>query len=166
VRKNHDTGILLFVKYPEKGQVKRRLTADLSEEIVQYLYRCFVDDTLAAIKKIDTDLFICFFPVDTEKKFHEWLGSTFSYLPQKGNDLGERMKNCFSDAFTKGFRKVVLMGATAQTFQEFFFKTHLQSYRPMTWFLVHHRMGATISSGLKIQPLPQVYSKKYIGVPQ
>jgi rSAM/selenodomain-associated transferase 1 len=111
VRKNHDTGILLFVKYPEKGQVKRRLTADLSEEIVQDLYRCFVDDTLAAIKKIDTDLFICFFPVDTEKKFHEWLGSTFSYLPQKGNDLGERMKNCFSDAFTKGFRKVVLMGS-------------------------------------------------------
>jgi rSAM/selenodomain-associated transferase 1 len=111
VKRNHDTCILLFVKYPEKGKVKRRLATDINKEIIQQLYRCFVDDTLATIKKIDTDLFICFFPADAEKKFHEWLGSTFSYLPQKGTNLGERMKNCFSEAFTKGFRKVVLIGS-------------------------------------------------------
>jgi rSAM/selenodomain-associated transferase 1 len=120
VKKNHDTCILLFVKYPEKGKVKRRLTTDLNEEIIQELYRCFVQDTLTTIKKIDTHLFICFFPVDLEKKFHEWLGSTFSYLPQKGTNLGERMKNCFSEAFTKGFRKVVLMGSDSPDLTEAF----------------------------------------------
>jgi rSAM/selenodomain-associated transferase 1 len=120
VKRNHDTCILLFVKYPEKGKVKRRLSTDLDEEIIQELYRCFVDDTLATIKKIDADRFICFFPTDMKKKFQEWLGTTFSFLPQKGTDLGERMKNCFSDAFTKGFRKVVLMGSDSPDLPEAF----------------------------------------------
>jgi rSAM/selenodomain-associated transferase 1 len=111
VTKNQDTCILLFVKYPEKGQVKLRLSADLNEEIVQELYRCFVQDTLATIKIIDAQLFICFLPIDAQKNFHEWLGSTFSFLPQEGVDLGERMKNCFSEVFTKGFRRAILIGS-------------------------------------------------------
>ncbi|HUT00213.1 MAG TPA: TIGR04282 family arsenosugar biosynthesis glycosyltransferase [Candidatus Thermoplasmatota archaeon] len=123
MRKNPNTCILLFVKYPEKGKVKRRLTTDIDEETIQELYRCFVDDTLTTIKKINTHLFICFFPVDAEKKFHEWLGSIFSFLPQKGTDLGEQMKNCFSDAFTKGFRKVVLMGSDSPDLPEAFLQS-------------------------------------------
>ena len=42
---------LLFVKYPEKGKVKLRLTTDIDEDIVVDLYRCFVHDTLETIKK-------------------------------------------------------------------------------------------------------------------
>jgi len=106
-----DACLLLFVKYPEKGKVKLRLSADLNEDIVQELYRCFVQDTLTTVKKIDSQLFICFLPVDAQKKFMKWLGSTLLYLPQNGTDLGERMKNSFTDVFTKGFRQAVLIGS-------------------------------------------------------
>jgi rSAM/selenodomain-associated transferase 1 len=109
--KSQETCILLFVKYPEKGKVKLRLSADLNEDTVEELYRCFVQDTLATIKKIDSQLFICFFPVDAQKKFLRWLGSTLLFLPQNGMDLGERMKNSFVDVFTKGFRLAVLIGS-------------------------------------------------------
>jgi hypothetical protein len=109
--KNQDACILLFVKYPEKGKVKCRLSADLSQDIVQDLYQCFVHDTLKTVKTIDTQLFICFLPVDAQEKFQRWLGENLQFLPQIGKDLGERMKNSFTDVFTKGFKKAVLMGS-------------------------------------------------------
>ena len=39
------------------------------------------------------------------------LGPEYRYLPQRGRDLGERMKNGFLDTFTRGFEKVVLIGS-------------------------------------------------------
>jgi len=109
--KSQETCILLFVKYPEKGKVKLRLSVDLNKDIVQELYRCFVQDTLTTVKKIDSHLFICFFPVELQKKFQKWLGSTLLFLPQNGEDLGERMKNSFTDVFTKGFQRAILIGS-------------------------------------------------------
>ena len=109
--KNQETCILLFIKYPDKGNVKMRLSVDLNEEIVQELYRYFVQDTLATVKKIDSQLFICYFPVEAQKKFQKWLGTTLLFLPQNGVDLGERMKNSFTDVFTKGFRRAILIGS-------------------------------------------------------
>ena len=108
---HHENCLLLFVKYPEKGQVKLRLSVDLDEELVQNLYRCFVQDTLATVNKITAQVFVCFLPVDAESKFREWLGTSHPFLPQEGTDLGERMKNCFSYAFSQGFRRAVLMGS-------------------------------------------------------
>jgi len=109
--KNQETCVLLFVKYPEKGKVKRRLSVDINEDIVRELYRCFVRDTLTTVKKIDSQLFICFFPVETQKKFRKWLGSTLLFLPQNGVNLGMRMKNSFIDVFTQGFQRAVLIGS-------------------------------------------------------
>jgi len=116
--KDQDTSILLFVKYPEKGKVKLRLSRDLDEDIVLELYRCFVQDTLVTIKKIDVPFFICFHPPDAQSKFQDWLGSTLQFLPQRGNDLGARMKNSFIEAFIKGFRKAILIGSDSPDLPE------------------------------------------------
>lgn len=129
--KNQDRCILLFVKYPEKGSVKHRLSVDLSEEIVQEIYTCFVRDTLSTVQNIDAQLMICFLPVDALERFRLWLGSTLLFLPQKGQDLGERMKNSFLSAFTKGFRCVILMGSDSPDLPEKFLKkafTELQTH--------------------------------------
>jgi uncharacterized protein len=109
--KNHDTCILLFVKYPTKGQVKRRLATNLSEDIVIGLYRAFVKDTLATIQKIQTTPLICITPRNAQKKFQKWLGETYTFVPQTGKDLGERMKNSFNYAFQHGFHRAVLIGS-------------------------------------------------------
>ncbi len=108
---SHDCCLLVFVKYPQKGKVKLRLSADLDKTIVQELYRCFVHDTLVTAQKINAQLRICFFPADEKEKFQEWLGNNLVFVPQKGSDLGERMKQCSSDACGEGFRRVVLIGS-------------------------------------------------------
>ena len=39
------------------------------------------------------------------------LGDEFSYIPQTGDDLGERMKLAFLRCFSEGARSVVLIGS-------------------------------------------------------
>ncbi len=103
--------LLLFAKYPEKGQVKTRLSAELDEDITVELYRNFVLDLLSMLKELRIQFQICFSPADSQEKFEKWLGTQYSYVPQQGDDLGQRMKNAFTHAFDQGFQRVVIIGS-------------------------------------------------------
>lgn len=106
-----DCCVLLFVKYPEKEQVKHRLAVGLSEEIAVELYRNFVLDTLSMLEGLSLSFYICFYPSTDQKKFFTWLGTQYLFLPQEGADLGKRMRSCFKRAFALGFHRVVLIGS-------------------------------------------------------
>ena len=54
---------------------------------------------------------VCFYPPDLKDKFVEWLGIRCLYLPQRGSDLGQRMKNSFTSAFNSHFNPVILIGS-------------------------------------------------------
>jgi glycosyltransferase A (GT-A) superfamily protein (DUF2064 family) len=103
--------ILIFIKSPERGMVKARLSEDIDEDTVLSLYRNFVLDLLETIRKGRHAFQIFFYPPGSKEKVSNWLGKGYSYMPQKGKDLGERMKNAFSRAFSEGFSKVLLMGS-------------------------------------------------------
>lgn len=120
--KNQHSCLLFFVKFPEKGKVKLRLSKDLNEEIVQELYQCFILDTLIMIEKMGIPFFICCSPPNKKNEFQSWLGSTHQYLTQKGKDLGERMKNSFKEVFPKGFQKAVLIGSDSPDLPEEYIK--------------------------------------------
>jgi rSAM/selenodomain-associated transferase 1 len=103
--------ILVFVRFPERGMIKSRLSKDLNEDIVLRLYKNFVFDILNTLKRGKHFLKICFHPPDSKEKISDWLGEVLPYMPQKGRDLGERMKNAFIDTFSDGFSKVILIGS-------------------------------------------------------
>jgi hypothetical protein len=111
IQNNNDCCVLLFVKYPEKEQVKHRLAVGLTEDIAVELYRNFVLDTLSMLDELSIPFFICFYPPTEQKKFFTWLGTQYQFLSQQGADLGERMRSCFEQAFTLGFQRVVLIGS-------------------------------------------------------
>jgi len=106
-----DGCILFFVKYPEKGRVKRRLSADLDEAITVELYKNFILDLLSTLEKFGVEFRICFYPHNSQEKFMEWLGTQYSYIPQIGKDLGQRMKNSFIQTFAEGFHRVIIIGS-------------------------------------------------------
>lgn len=108
---DNNSCILLFVKSPVKGQVKTRLAAELGEDFALGLYKCFVEDELGFIKDVDVPLRLLFHPPHAESDFLEWLGERDLLRPQTGDDLGERMKNAFENAFAEGFSKVVVIGS-------------------------------------------------------
>jgi rSAM/selenodomain-associated transferase 1 len=49
--------------------------------------------------------------VEALEDLRKWLGGDYLYMPQRGENLGERMKNSFTEAFTMNFKRVVLIGS-------------------------------------------------------
>jgi len=103
--------IIFFVKDPVKGAVKRRLAADLNETIAVELYRIFILDMLATLDTCEAQCLICVYPESALEKVKKWLGPLYHYLPQEGKDLGERMKDCFIEAFSMKCKNVILIGS-------------------------------------------------------
>lgn len=111
------TGILFFVKYPLKGQVKSRLSPPLEQDFLLDLYKCFVTDILNMLYETQFPILLCFSPSTSEQKFRQWIPTARYYFPQKGISLGERMKNGFSEGFNHGFTTLVVIGSDSPDLQ-------------------------------------------------
>jgi rSAM/selenodomain-associated transferase 1 len=110
-RKRPGRCVILFVRYPEKGAVKTRLAKVLGEDKTLELYRNFVLDALDSFREINARRCVWYYPENSKKQIRRWLGSGYEYFPQKGDDLGDRMKNAFAKVFGDGCREAVLVGS-------------------------------------------------------
>jgi rSAM/selenodomain-associated transferase 1 len=102
--------IVMFMKYPEKGQVKSRLSPAIDEGFVVSLYEAFVTDLLATLKQSGHPFRLAFAPADREEEIARRFGYC-DLIPQMGADLGERMKNAFWSCFADGFTAAVIIGS-------------------------------------------------------
>ncbi|HMK61810.1 MAG TPA: TIGR04282 family arsenosugar biosynthesis glycosyltransferase [Dissulfurispiraceae bacterium] len=103
--------LIVFVKWPERGKVKTRLSAEIGEDITRELYKCFVEDAIDIANKSSCELLIAYWPDEAEERVVAWLGKKKKYLLQTGRDLGEKMKNAFERAFENGCLRAVLIGS-------------------------------------------------------
>jgi rSAM/selenodomain-associated transferase 1 len=101
----------VFLKYPDKGKVKTRLASAIGTDAATELYRCFILDLLANLEQLEVDLYLCFHPEGSQQRLLEWLGDEYRYLLQRGDNLGQRMKNALFDAFGNGCEKAVVIGS-------------------------------------------------------
>jgi uncharacterized protein len=106
-----DRCLLFFVKNPEQGKVKTRLAASIGNERALKFYKVFLLNILSNLNKGTFLFYLCFFPADALESLRQWLGEDYLYTPQQGEDLAERMKNGFMEAYTMGFKRVVLIGS-------------------------------------------------------
>ena len=110
--------VLFFVKYPMAGRVKTRLAEQIGQGTAADLYRNFVTDILATLKSLDANFKIVFALGGSQDQFQQWLGKEYSYIPQVGQDLGQRMKNAFLQAFGEEFNRVVVIGSDSPDLPE------------------------------------------------
>lgn len=101
--------VIVFLKAPETGRVKTRLSGVLDPAALLDLYRAFIGDTLEALETAGK-VFICFSPPEAKEGLRSWLGEGYDYLPQQGADLGERMSNAFEEIFNRGYSSALLIG--------------------------------------------------------
>jgi len=106
-----NNNILLFVKYPEKGEVKTRLAKATGDSKAVSLYKCFVDEIIKTLRKVKAVIWICYYPEKSADNMVDWLGDAFYYSQQKGRDLGERLQHCFEMSFEKGFEKTIVLAS-------------------------------------------------------
>lgn len=105
------SAVLLFIKSPEKGRVKSRLSKAIGEDAALDIYKSLVCRTVDKLRESNYLFTLCFYPPGSGAIVRNWLGDTYRYEPQTGSDLGERMKNAFIRSFSTGMEKVVLIGS-------------------------------------------------------
>lgn len=107
--------LLIFVKYPEPGKVKTRLSGHFSPEDSAGLYKSLVEDLYAKLVRNDGsenyDVHVYFSPVDKGAEFSDWLGSSAKLYPQEGEDLGEKLTNAMKRSFDRGYEKAAAIGS-------------------------------------------------------
>jgi rSAM/selenodomain-associated transferase 1 len=106
-----NNNLLLFVKYPENGGVKTRLAKSIGDAAAVSLYKCFVEDILSSLQCINAHTWICYYPESSIDDMPGWLGSSYFYLLQKGENLGKRLQHCFKSSFDKGFEKTIVLAS-------------------------------------------------------
>lgn len=102
--------LILFTRVPIPGKTKTRLMPFLSGEECAQLHTCFVKDIYEKAKQVEADLFVFYTPKDEKELLKSVVDSEAVYLPQYGDDLGERMKNAIGIAFRMGYDRVILIG--------------------------------------------------------
>lgn len=105
--------LIMMVKFPEQGQVKTRLAAEVGDGHAAELYRRFVLDLLQTMPSQEWSFRLALHPWERNVEMAAVIGKGFIQVPQRGNDLGERMGNVFADHFTKGFGEIVMIGSDA-----------------------------------------------------
>ncbi len=106
-----DRCLAFLVRHPEPGKVKTRLAKKYGNAFAAELYGYFVDDLLATLEPGNFHLEIFFTPAERYLEIRQRFGRRFSYTPQQGEGLGERMESAFRRCFTKGFTATVLIGS-------------------------------------------------------
>ncbi len=110
------TSLIIFAKSPVPGKVKTRLTPYLTPTEAVELYKAFIADIVCNAHKLKCErITIAYTPANAEAVFRGICGQSVNYFPQKGNDLGERMKNAFKHSFDKGFKRTVIIGTDSPT---------------------------------------------------
>ena len=116
---NPSLAVILFTKVPKPGFVKTRFVSQagpLSKEQASSLYVCLLKDTLAALADLqhrrNVSLIVAFTPKDEEDAIkrivRQYVGDAH-YIPQKGINATQKVRNAFEYAFNQGYEAVSLI---------------------------------------------------------
>jgi len=100
--------LIIFIKNPQAGKVKTRLAASLGAEKALEIYLDLLQHTRRAALELTAKRYLFYSDFVDEKD--EWQAADFFKKAQVGIDLGERMKNAFSEVLP-GHEKAVIIGS-------------------------------------------------------
>jgi len=101
--------LIIFVRNPEMGKVKTRLAKTIGNEKALQVYLRLLAHTHNITKELSCEKFI--FYADTIHIADLWETNRFKKRTQKGDDLGERMRNAFKRLFAEGYTHIQIIGS-------------------------------------------------------
>jgi hypothetical protein len=109
---NH-SALIIFAKFPRAGEVKTRLGKSIGMEKAVEVYKQFAEHAFSLADELHSEgvrVYIFYAPGATENDLKKWVGRSFRFIEQRGNSLGERMKNAFDTTFADGAARAVIIG--------------------------------------------------------
>lgn len=104
-----NTLLIIFIRNPEPGKVKTRLTDTIGEEESLKVYRKLLEHTQQVALNVPVDREVWY--SDYIDREDEWSPSEFSKKLQKTGDLGDKMLYAFQEGFDSGYDKIVIIGS-------------------------------------------------------
>lgn len=101
--------IIIFVRNPELGKVKTRLAATVGDDKALGVYKQLLAHTMQVADESHAAKFVFYHEQITKDDI--WNKKDFYKKLQSGTDLGEKMKNAFSDVFNEGYHEVIIIGS-------------------------------------------------------
>ncbi len=101
--------LIIFTRNPELGKVKTRLAKSVGDEIALKIYTFLLKHTVEITEKLNVDKYV--FYSENIHRDDMWNPDIFRKKLQTGSDLGERMKNAFSDILGMGYEKAIIIGS-------------------------------------------------------
>ncbi|MFC6858094.1 TIGR04282 family arsenosugar biosynthesis glycosyltransferase [Zunongwangia atlantica] len=101
--------LLIFTRNPEFGKVKTRLAKDIGDQAALDIYKFLLEHTAKICAPLNTNKAVYY--SEEIKENDLWDNALFQKKKQKGEDLGERMKNAFAEGFKEGYSKIVIIGS-------------------------------------------------------
>jgi len=102
--------VICFTRVPKPGITKTRLLPVLRPEQCAALHWSFLKDLAELYRKLDAHLFVAYVP-DPDWEALKSVFPSAGYIPQKGNDLGEKMYRAIRKVLNLGYESVVLTGS-------------------------------------------------------
>jgi len=105
--------LIIFAKLPRPGEVKTRLGSVVGMEEAASIYRGFAEHAFLlgdALAGSGVQVHVFYDPCASENDFRTWIGHAFSFAPQEGNTLGERMHRAFEATFAQGAARCIIIG--------------------------------------------------------
>jgi rSAM/selenodomain-associated transferase 1 len=109
-RRRGRTALAVIAKEPVAGLAKTRLVPALGEEGAARAAAAMLADTLATVRSVGADPWLCFTPAGARERLRR-LAPGFRLLAQAPGDLGDRLAACLADLLAAGADRVAIVGA-------------------------------------------------------
>ncbi len=101
-------GLIIFIKNPELGKAKTRIAATVGDKKAMDIYLSLLDITKRVVQDIDANKFL--FYSNFVNKQDLWENDLYIKNVQSSGDLGNKMLDAFSKAFTS-CNKLLIVGS-------------------------------------------------------
>lgn len=100
--------LIVFLKNPESGSVKTRLANDIGSDSARIVYEKLIHYTLKQSEVSGSRVHLYF---SGGIPGGHLIGENAETYNQKGNNLGEKMRNAFQEVFNRGYEKAIIIGS-------------------------------------------------------
>jgi uncharacterized protein len=101
--------LIIFAKNPEMGKVKTRLAKTIGDKNALMVYLKLLEHTHQIAEKVEIEKAVYY--SDRLENFDLLDYYKFPKYLQVGTGLGERMQNAFEKSFSKGYKKIGIIGS-------------------------------------------------------
>ena len=110
-----DVAVAIMAKAPRAGAVKTRLCPPLAPREAAALARCFLRDRIAQLRDLPGATPAIAFAPAAERELFERLAPGFVLIPQRGRDLGARLRSTLAALLGAGHGAAIAIGTDTPT---------------------------------------------------